>query len=78
VRRVVPDQLERLRALRGHDLDRLAVLEWRRQVAQVAIRLDRERRAGEPLADRGRGVCAGGPVVQLELVAVGKLDLHRV
>ena len=39
--------------------------------------LDRQRGPREPGTDRRRGVGAGGAVGELELVAVGKRDLHR-
>ena len=78
VGRVVADQLERLGDLVGDDLDLLAAAQGRREVAQLAVVLDRERGLGEAGADRRRGVRAGGSGLQRELRAVGKLDLDLV
>ncbi len=80
---VVADEPERVGAVaRGHDLDALAVVQRRVEVAQlgraaVVAGTDAERRAREPLADRARGVGAGGAVGQLERGAVWERDLHR-
>ena len=58
VRGVVPDERQRVRVLRGDDLDRRAVLERPRQVAQLSIHLDRKRRARQARTDGGSGVGA--------------------
>ena len=73
---VVAEQVEGLGALVGDDRDRLALVEGSAQIAQVAVDLDRQRRACQALADCACGVGAGGAVLQLELVAVWERDLH--
>ena len=64
-------------ALLRDDLDPRAVVERPREVADLAVHLDRERGAREALADRARGVEAGGAVCEFELRVVGQVDLHR-
>src|SRR5438067_6392644 len=73
---VVAEEGEGVRAAVGDDLDRLAVVQRRRQVAQIAVHLDRQRRPRQTLADRARGIRAGGAVLELELLAVGEGDVH--
>jgi hypothetical protein len=75
VRSVVANQLERLRTAVGDDLDRLPAGERCREVAQLAVDLDRQRRPGEARADRGSGVRARRAGVQLEIGAVGQVHL---
>ncbi len=78
VRRVVADEVERvLPALGRDDLQRGAVVERPREVAHLAVDPDGERRAGEPGADRGGRVGAGGAIGKVELRAVGQGDVHR-
>ena len=94
VRGVVADELDRVPvvALGGDDLDALAVVERRREVADPALVVgaavvpvgavgvehpDGERGARQPAADRGGQVGAGGAVFELALGAVGKGHAHR-
>jgi len=76
VRRVVADEPEGVGVLRGDDLEG-TLLERRVEVAQIAVLSHAERGARQTLADRPRGVGAGGAVGELERGAVGKRDLHR-
>jgi hypothetical protein len=63
---VVADEPEGVvAALARDDLDRLAVLEWGAQVAELAVLTDSERGPREPLPDRPCGVGAGGAVLEL-------------
>ena len=72
---VVADEVERLGALGGDDLQR-ALDERRGEVADLALLHDGQRGAGEAGADGRRGVGAGGAVGQLERRAVGEGDVH--
>ncbi len=83
MRGVVADQPERIvgvlpLALRGDDGDRDAVAELRREIAQLAVDLDRECVLGQPRADRGGGVGAARAFGKLERRAIGKLDGDRL
>ena len=60
----------------GDDLDRSPSRERRREVAKLAVDLDRQRGLRQPGPDRRGRVGAGGAVGELELVAVGQRDLH--
>ena len=53
-----------------------AVGQRAREVAQLAVDLDRQRGARQPGADGGRGVGAGGAVGELELGAVREGGVH--
>ncbi len=75
VRGVVADDVERLVTGRRDDAE-LPLAQRRGEVADLPVLLDRQRGAGEPGADRGGGIGAGGAVVELERLAVGKGDLH--
>jgi hypothetical protein len=79
VRSVVADQAERAVALGGQDRNRSAVVHRQRQVAQLAVDLDRQRRTRQPGADRGRDVGAAGPIGELERLSVGQCHVraHR-
>jgi hypothetical protein len=77
VRGVVADEVQGLLpAALGHDLQRLAGLQRRREVADAAVLLDGQRGARQPRADLGGSVGARGAFGQLERVAVGEGDLH--
>ena len=90
VRGVVADQPERvLAAAVGEDLQprACAVLaagtggaaapEGTRQIARLTVDDDRERRLGQPRADRRGGVGAGRAVGQRQLLAIGEHIVHR-
>jgi hypothetical protein len=78
VRGVVADEVERvLSAAIGDDLQRLVGLQGQREVAQLAVLLDRQGGAREPGADRSGGVGAAGALGKLERRAVREGDLHR-
>jgi hypothetical protein len=73
----VADQPERVvPALRRDDLHLGAVRHRCREVAQLAVDLDSERRTGQPLADRARHVEAAGSLGNLELRLVWQLNRH--
>ena len=74
VRGVVADQLQRLGALVRDDLDPLAVLDRRREIAELAVDLERERGLRQPRTDRGGGVGTCGAGIELELGVIGQLD----
>ena len=80
VRGVVADQPSASSPLRSVMISSLAgplpsVLGQRaREVAQLAVDLDRQRRPRQPGADRRGGVGAGGAVGQRQGLAVGKLE----
>ena len=76
VRRVVADQVERLGALRGDDVERRVGLDRRAQIAHLAVLAEGERGTRESLADRPRRVRAGRAVLELERASVGQRDLH--
>ena len=76
VRGVVADQVERVVVAVGDDRDLVAVGERPREVAHLAADLDRERRARQPGADRGRQVGAARAVREFLLRAVGKDHVH--
>ncbi len=69
---VVADQPQGVWALVGDDLDRLAVGERRREVAQLLADPQAESGLGEARPDRRRRVGAGRPVGKLERRAVGQ------
>jgi hypothetical protein len=76
---VVADQPERvIAALGGDDLDLRPVLDRRRQVAQLAVDPDAERRARQALADRAGDVEASGALGDVESRLVGELNRHGV
>ena len=75
---VVAKQLERLGALLGDDLDRLAPVQGRGEVAELAVHLHRQGRLREPGPDRRGGVGAGRPRLQLQLGAVGSFTSSLV
>ena len=58
VRRVVPDELQRLGVARGDDRDLGAVLQRAREIAHLAVDLHAEGGTGEPGADRRRQIRA--------------------
>jgi hypothetical protein len=72
VRGVVADQLQRLGVAIGEDRYLRAVGERRREVAQLAVDADRQRRLGKTRPDRRRRVRTGGSAGQLQRRAVGK------
>jgi hypothetical protein len=74
---VVADQVERVLAAVGDDLDALIVAQRRRQVTHLAADPHGERSLRQARADRSREICAGGAVRELQLLAVGKGHLHR-
>ena len=61
---------------RGQELDRLTVGERQADVLHGAVRTHEYRLLGELRPDRPRGVEAGRPVRELELLAVGEDHLH--
>ena len=78
VRGVVADEVQRvLPAAIGDDLQRLVGLQRLREVAHLAVLLDRQRGARQPGADRRGGVGAAGALGKLERRAVGEGDPHR-
>src|SRR5207248_11603160 len=79
---VVTDQVERLLpASIGEDLElagvAVAVGERPREVAQLAVDLDRERRLRKSWADRRRRVSARRALRERQRLAVGKLVVQR-
>ena len=68
------DQLERLGVAVGEDRDLSAVGQRRREVAQLTVDPDRQRRLCQAGPDRRRGIGAGGALGQLQRRAVGELD----
>src|SRR5919201_1564254 len=79
VRRGVAKDVERVGVVlvaRREDLDVLAVLERKPEVAHAPIRAHENGLLGELGADRARGLEPGGAVRKFELLAVGKNDFH--
>jgi hypothetical protein len=76
---VVADQLQPLGVAIGDDRDRGAIGQRRRQVAQLAVDADRQRRPRQAGADRRGRRGARRPVGQLQRRAVGQGygDLRR-
>ena len=81
VRRVVPDQLQRLGIPARDDRHprRGAVARRQRscEITHLAVDLHGQRGPGQPGPDRGREIGAGGAVRQILARPVWKLDLHR-
>ena len=59
MRRVVAQDVEPVRLVAGDDRDRGVMVDDRREVARLAVELQRDRRLGEARADRGGDVGAG-------------------
>lgn len=76
VRRRVAQHGEGLGVADADDAHVRAVGQGQAQVAQLAVDLDRGRGLREALADRARAVESGRAVGELELGAVGEVDLH--
>jgi hypothetical protein len=74
VGRVVANQVKRLRVAVGEDADLGAVRQWRREVAQLTVDPDRQRRLGQSRPNRRSRVSAAGALAQLQRRAVGELD----
>jgi hypothetical protein len=68
------DQVKRLRVTVGEDADLGAIGQGRREVVQLAVDADRQRRLGQARADRRGGVSARGARRELQRRAVGELD----
>src|SRR6185295_3595690 len=62
---------------RGQDLDPLAVLHRKPQVADAAVRAEQNRLFGELRADRPRRIEARRAVRKFKLGVIGKNDLHH-
>ena len=74
---VVADQRQRVVVAIGEDRDLAAVAQRRREVAELAVDGDRQRRLRQAGPDRGGGVGAGGAIGELERCAVGQFDGDR-
>ena len=78
VGRVVAQQLQRLLGIAGHDSDGRVGVEGGGEVAHRAVDLDRERGAGEALADARGDVGSRHRTVEVPDRAVGKRDAGHV
>ena len=74
MRRIVADQLQHLVRLAGDDLDRRVVLDHCRDIADLAVDLDRDRGLGQPRPDRGGDVRARHRPVESTNAPVGERD----
>jgi hypothetical protein len=74
---VVANELQRLGAFRGQDLDPAPVGKRRGEISHLAVHLDRKRGPCQAGSDRGGRVGAGGTLLELQRRSVGQLHGER-